>query len=213
MNNKLYGVKQAMMVSGLLLACFLALHLCFNLTVLCGEAIYNDAFRYMNTHPVLQLAVTLFGLGFIVHILLAFFISAKGFYATPEKDRGEKRNWLNMLIPGIIVLGFVAMHLANFWQKTRLQLLFGGTGEESPYLLVANLFRQPFYVAIYLIWIAALWYHLSYGFWTLLQSIPSRKKEAPGRFRVLKWAAIGFSTVIAVGFAVIPLWFGLGFDK
>ena len=201
------------MVSGLMLVCFLVVHLCFNLTALWGEKAYNSIYHYINSQAFVHLPVTLFGLGFMVHILFVFFISAKNYYSAQAKNRKEAAGFLNMLIPGIIILGFGGIHLANFWQKTRLQQLLGRAAEESPYLLVSELFHQPLYVAIYLVWISALWYHLSYGGWRILATLTPQKEPASGEYRLFKWISIGFATIIAVGFAIIPLWFAFGLDK
>ena len=201
------------MVSGLLLTCFLAVHLCFNLTALWGERVYNDAYNYINKQPFAQHLISLFGLGFMVHILFVFYISVKRYYSISVKSKKETNALLNMLIPGIIILGFGGIHMANFWQKTRLQHLLGRAVEESPYLLVSELFRQPLYVVIYLVWISALWYHLSCGGWNILAALSPQKEAAAGKYRLFKWITTGFATLIAIGFAIIPLWFAFGFDK
>ena len=197
--------KRLILVSGLLLICFLAVHLCFNLTSLWGEKVYNDAYAFMSLQPVLQLFNTLCGLGFMVHILFIFYVSVK--------NRKKVSSLLSMLTPGIIILGFGCIHMANFWQKTRLQHLLGRAVEESPYLLVSELFRQPLYALVYLVWIGALWYHLSCGGWNILAVLLPRKEAAAKEYRLFRIISIGFATIIAIGFAIIPLWFAFGFDK
>ena len=205
--------KQLIIVSGLLLACFLAIHLCFNLTSLWGERVYNSTYRCMNAQPALQLLVSLCGLGVMVHILLAFFIAAKNHYSVPAKSKKKASGFLSMLTPGVIILGFGAIHMANFWQKTRLQQLLGRAVEESPYLLVSGLFRQPLYVAVYLIWIGALWYHISRGGWNIVATLAPPAEAAAGKYRLHQQISVCFATLIAIGFAIIPLWFAFGLDK
>ncbi len=36
---------------------------------------------------------------------------------------------------------------------------------------IINTFSNPVYVVLYLIWLAALWFHLTHGFWSSMQSL------------------------------------------
>ena len=205
--------NRLIMVSGLFLVCFLTVHLCINLTALWGERVYNDTFHYVGSQPLAQHLISLFGLGLMAHILIAFYVSAKSYYSIRIEGKRAVRGFLSMLTLGIIILGFGGIHIVNFWHKTRLRHLLGQAIEDSPYLLVSDLFRQPLYVVVYLVWIGALWYHLSCGGWNILATLSSRKEVAAGEYRLLKWVSTVFATLIAIGFAIIPLWFAFGLDK
>lgn len=104
--------------------------------------------------------------------------------------------------PALLVL-----HLTHFWAKMQLQHYLGNEGE-NPYDLVKNLFSNPLYVAVYLVWIAALYFHLSHGFWSMFQSLGTTDNAWLPR---LKMAAQIFSILISIGFATIPVYFFLGF--
>lgn len=213
MNNNLpasNGKKKLLMsISGFLLICFLIFHLYFNISVLFGERTYNRIYSYIS-HPAIQVASSLLGIGFILHILSAFFIAARQHYYKKEKS---KHSFFSMLVLGCIVLGFGGMHLTHFWYKTKLQQLLGESLQETPYHLISDLFRQPLYVVMYLIWLIAIWLHLRSGIWNIFDSISSTQEIRSTYFKYLKWIFIGVSVIIVIGFAIIPLWFCLDLDK
>ena len=36
---------------------------------------------------------------------------------------------------------------------------------------IMNTFSNPVYVVLYLVWLGALWFHLTHGFWSSMQSL------------------------------------------
>jgi succinate dehydrogenase / fumarate reductase cytochrome b subunit len=92
----------------------------------------------------------------------------------------------------------------------QLQHFIGGTATENPYELVAMLFRQPAYAVMYLVWIGAIWFHLTHGFWSAFQTVGVNNGKWLPRLQTL---AKIYATLVAVGFASIPLFFLLGLDK
>ena len=83
----------------------------------------------------------------------------------------------NMLVLGFIILGGLLIHLFNFWSKMQLVEILGGH-ENSLGLdpadgasLIAYTFSQWYYVVIYLVWFAALWFHLTHGVWSMFQTV------------------------------------------
>ena len=204
--------KLLMSISGFLLICFLIFHLYFNISVLFGEDTYNRIYSYA-ARPALQVVASLLGMGFIFHILSAFFIAARQHYSRSYKKENSKHSFFSMLILGCIVLGFGGMHLTHFWYKTKLQHLLGSSLQETPYYLISDLFRQPLYVIMYLIWLIAIWLHLHSGLWNIFDAVSSKNEIHSIYIRYLKWLFIGASFIIVIGFAIIPLWFCLNLDK
>jgi succinate dehydrogenase / fumarate reductase cytochrome b subunit len=115
-----------------------------------------------------------------------------------------------MFVLGLIVVGFLALHLYHFWAKMQLQHFIGGHAVDDPYELVAVLFRQPLYAVIYLIWIGALWFHLRHGFWSALQTTGLNNSRWLKR---LQRIALVYATIIALIFAAVPAFFLLGLDR
>ncbi|MBP8075914.1 MAG: hypothetical protein KAY74_08050 [Phocaeicola sp.] len=89
----------------------------------------------------------------------------------------------------------------------QLQHFLGNEGENS-YDLVKTLFSNGFYVAMYVIWIIALCFHITHGFWSMFQSIGVTNNKWIPR---LKTIAVIYSHLIMVGYILIPVYFFLGF--
>ncbi|MDR0737947.1 MAG: succinate dehydrogenase, partial [Prevotellaceae bacterium] len=164
------GKKLVMSLSGIFLLVFLMVHAVANVLALFGREIYNDVCHFMDTNPVIQVMVPVLALGFAIHIIYATYLTYRNLrargtetYAVPTKTKASSWAAQNMFVLGLIVVGFLALHLYHFWAKMQLQHFIGGHASDDPYALVAELFRQPLYAAIYLIWIGALWFHLRHG--------------------------------------------------
>ena len=114
----------------------------------------------------------------------------------------------NMLVLGFIILGGLLIHLFNFWSKMQLVEILGGH-ENSLGLdpadgasLIAYTFSQWYYVVIYLVWFAALWFHLTHGVWSMFQTVGWANDTWYPR---LKCIANIVATIIFLGFAAVVL--------
>jgi succinate dehydrogenase (or fumarate reductase) cytochrome b subunit, b558 family len=190
----------------------MVVHLTVNLTSLISREAYESACRFMDENIIIRIMVPVLALGFVVHIAYAIILTWRNRKARPENYKVKsktKASWAskNMLILGVIVLGFLITHLTHFWVKMQLQHLLGKEGE-NPYDLVKNLFTNGFYVVVYLIWITALYLHMSHGFWSMFQSMGATSNKWIPRMQLISKI---FSLIIALGFATIPVYFFLGF--
>jgi succinate dehydrogenase / fumarate reductase cytochrome b subunit len=207
--------KLIMSISGAFLMVFLVVHLGANLTALFSQELYNEVCHFMDTNLLIRVMVPVLAAGFAVHIAFALLLTFQNFMA-----RGEQRyavagksdvSWSsrNMFVLGVIVLGFLALHLFHFWAKMQLQTFLGLMGMDAvpnhdPYTLVRELFGNPVYSVVYLIWIWALWFHLTHGFWSAFQSMGLNNANWLPRLKV---AGTVYAWVIALGFSAIPIYF------
>lgn len=204
------GKKLIMSISGLFLVVFLLLHLATNMALLISEEAYNKACEFMDTNILIQIMVPVLALGFVVHIAYAIIITLKNRTARPVKyavsSNAKASTWAsrNMFVLGLIVLGFLVLHLMQFWYKMQFAHFVHGHGHANPYQLVSSTMAQPLYAVIYIVWIWALWYHLSHGFWSGFQTIGVNNKIWIKRWQVV---AKIYATVVCVGFAIIPIYF------
>jgi len=208
--------KLIMSISGLFLIIFLLVHLGANLTTLISQEVYNEVCHFMDTNVLIRIMVPVLALGFIIHIFMACMLTLQNM-----KARGSDRyaitgksniSWAgkNMFVLGIIVLGFLALHLMHFWSKMQLQSFMGVEAVTDPYTLVADLFRNPLYSGIYIVWIWALWFHLTHGFWSALQSLGLNNNTWIPRLEVIGKI---YAWIVCLAFTIIPLFFLLGLDK
>jgi succinate dehydrogenase / fumarate reductase cytochrome b subunit len=128
-------------------------------------------------------------------------------YAAGSNTKASSWASRNMFVLGIVVLGLLAVHLSHFWAEMQLAHFTSGKSHENPYMLVRTTFENPVWAAVYLVWIAALWFHLSHGFWSAFQTVGVNNSRWLPRLQCISKI---FATVVALGFATVVLWFALG---
>jgi len=213
------GKKLVMSLSGLFLLVFLVVHLVVNLTLLSGTSdAYNIAAHFMATNPLIKVMEPVLALGFFVHIIYAFVLTAKNLKARPVKykvsDAGVSSSWnsRNMVFLGIFVLAFLVVHIMNFWWKMKVtgdlgMVTVDGVEMHDSYTLVSTLFKTCIlYNIIYLISFIFLGLHLTHGFWSAFHTIGLNNKPWYPR---LKKAGYIYTFFIVVGFSIIPIYFML----
>ncbi len=207
------GKKLIMSLSGLFLVIFLLVHLALNLTALISESAYNAVCALMNENILIQIMVPVLAGGFIVHILFSMFVEFKNWtgrprdmhYAVANKSKATSWASKNMFVLGVIVILFLLIHLFHFWSKMQLMSWIGGE-EANPYQLVVKTFSCPFTCVIYILWFAAIYYHVSHGFWSAFQTLGlSNSKWLPR----LQFLAKLYAIVVFWGFTLVPVCFYL----
>lgn len=204
------GKKLIMSVSGLFLIVFLLLHLTINALSLISEEAFQAGCDFMAL-PIVTVMVPVLAAGFIIHIIYGFYLSATNLKARGKEryavaHKGAADNWAskNMLVLGIIVLGVLGFHLTHFWADMQLLQFQGVPHEElaNPNVLMAETFKSPVVVAIYVVWFAALWFHLTHGFWSAFHTIGWNNDIWIKRLKCLSYV---FATIIFVGFSVVAV--------
>ena len=212
--NSSIGRKVIMSVTGLCLILFLTFHMSMNVVALFSAESYNMICELLGANWYAVVATLGLAALAVIHIIYAFILTmqnkaARGSerYAVTEKP--SKVEWAsqNMLVLGLIVLIGLALHLVNFWAKMMLVDLTGA-GDLAHSTDGAYWIRETFsngaYVVVYLIWIAALWFHLSHGFWSALQTMGLNGKVWFTRWKVI---GIAYVSILCAGFAIVVLWF------
>jgi succinate dehydrogenase / fumarate reductase cytochrome b subunit len=132
-------------------------------------------------------------------------------YAVTE--RRSEVSWAsqNMLVLGIIIVLGLLLHLFNFWYNMMFAELFGiadplGNPADG-YGYIKQTFGCPVYVVLYIIWLVAIWFHLSHGFWSALQTLGWN-----GKVWFRRWKTIGiiYVTILIALFLIVVLAFALG---
>ena len=97
-------------------------------------------------------------------------------YAVNVKPKSVEWASQNMLVLGIVVIAGLALHFANFWYKMQFAEIIGvhdlgAFGPTDGAAYIKETFGNPVFTVLYLIWLAALWFHLTHGFWSALQTL------------------------------------------
>ncbi|WP_319500483.1 succinate dehydrogenase cytochrome b subunit [uncultured Draconibacterium sp.] len=220
------GRKFVMSLSGLFLVVFIAVHLGLNLLLIFDNSgdLFNQGAHFMATNPLIKIMEPILGLGFIIHIVWSFFLEYQNWKARPvkyaKKNMSGASSWAsrNMLVLGGLVLVFLIIHIINFFVKMKFtgdpllaEVTINGEHMHNAYALVSAAFINSTVLGVfYILGGALLGFHLSHGFWSAFQTLGLNNKHWLNR-----WKVIGtiYAILIAVGYAVIPLYFMLGLYK
>lgn len=214
--NSSIGRKVVMSLTGMALILFLTFHMSMNVVALFSAEGYNMICEMLGANWYAVAATMGLAALAVVHILYAFILTAqnrkaRGTDGYEVVDRPSKVEWAsqNMLVLGIIVVVGLLLHLYNFWWNMMAQELlpngnhiFAADGVHW----IQETFKQPIYVILYLIWLVALWFHLTHGFWSAIQTMGWNGKTWFCRWKVI---SIAYSTVLFAGFAIVVLVFFL----
>ena len=208
-----------MSVTGVALVLFLTFHMAMNLVALVSVDGYNWICAFLGSNWYAVAGTLALALLFVIHIIYALWLTwqnrvARGSerYAVVDKPQTVEWSSQNMLVLGIIVILGIALHLLNFWSKMMLPELLEQAGmhvEMSTLMLttdgiyhIQQVFGNPIYVVLYLVWLAALWFHLTHGFWSAMQTLGWNNKLWINRWKVISDI---YATIIVVCFALVVI--------
>ncbi len=208
------GRKVIMSLTGIALILFLTFHMSMNLVALFSGEAYNMVCEFLGANWYAVVATMgLAGLA-MLHIVYAFILTAQNRrargserYAVVEKPKKVEWASQNMLVLGIIILLGLLLHLFNFWYNMMFAELMHMEMKFSPsdgFAYIKDTFANPVYVVLYVIWIVAIWLHLSHGFWSAMHTIGINGKVWFKRWQMIGWV---YSTLLMLGFLVVVLAF------
>lgn len=215
------GKKLIMSITGICLVLFILFHMTMNIVAVFSPEGYNAICEFLGANWYALLATVILGAIVVIHFVYAFILTilnrrARGKirYAVTVNEEGVSWASKNMLVLGIIVVCGLAIHFFNFWYNMQFVEIMGHhsavlpNGEEvSPTdgaAIIRYTFSQLCYVIVYLIWFVALWFHLTHGIWSMMQSPGWSNKIWLKRF---KCVANILSTIIFLGFALVVIVF------
>ena len=149
-------------------------------------------------------------------------------YAINDRQKGVDWESQNMLVLGIIVICFLVLHLANFWFKMQFQevtglktgafdpqsgaayvkYLFAGIYDPAtvvnPELLNMQSWMHPVVCCLYLVWLGALWFHLTHGVWSALHTMGLSSNIWLPRIKVIGNIV---ATIVCLMFAAVVIYY------
>lgn len=211
------GRKVVMSVTGACLVLFLLFHASMNIVAIFdginGTEGYEAICEFLGANWYALVGTA--GLAFLVcvHIIYAFILNVQNYrargrerYAIPGRQKEVEWSSMNMLVLGIIVVLGLFLHLFNFWAKMQLPEILGHE-PQSGIELIQYTFSQWYYVVLYIIWLAALWFHLTHGVWSAMHTLGWNNNIWMKR---LKCIANIVATIVVLMFAcVVVFYFGM----
>ena len=203
--------KVIMAVSGAGFVLFLLFHGAMNFVSILSPKGYNVICNFLGANWY-AIVGTLGLAGLLgIHILCGILLSvenvmARGFVLYKRKERPKGVEWSsqNMLVLGALILLGLALHLFDFWYKMQFAEIMGGkpvNGMEQ----IRFIFSHNYFSVMYLIWLVVLWFHLSHGVWSMLQSVGWNSESWKRRWRVIGYVVATFIVVLFVS-VVIYYW-------
>ena len=215
--NSSIGRKVIMSVTGIALVLFLTFHMSMNVVALFSGSAYNLICEFLGANWYAVVATVGLGALTVIHIVYAFILTAQNRRARGAEryavtDWSPKVEWAsrNMLVLGLIIVLGLLLHIFNFWYNMMFAELLHLPTRFSPsdgFAYIQETFSNPVYVVLYVVWLAALWFHLSHGFWSAMQTLGIN-----GKIWFDRWKTIGlvYTTLLMLGFLVVVLAFAFG---
>lgn len=182
LSNSSVGKKLVMSVTGCFLVLFILFHMSMNLTAIFSREAYNLICELLGANWYALAGTAVLAAGVALHFIFALVLTwdnyrARGSqrYAVTVKEPGVEWASKNMLVLGWIILAGLALHFINFWAKMQLVEIMGGHENSLGYspvdgaALIEYTFSQWYFVALYIVWLVALWFHLTHGVWSMFQ--------------------------------------------
>jgi succinate dehydrogenase / fumarate reductase cytochrome b subunit len=193
-----------------------------NIAAVFSEEAYNLICSFLGANWYAVAGTLVLAAGFVIHILYSILLTlqnrkARGNNQYAVNVRPKNVEWAsqNMFVLGLIVVCFLVLHFSQFWYKMMFAELMhhhtialGGVevSTQAGAEFIKYYFSQPLIVALYLVWYVALWFHLTHGFWSAIQTI-----GWSNALWLKRWQLISniFATVVCVGFAFVTIAFFL----
>ena len=198
-------LKAIMAVSGLLMVGFLCGHMAGNLLIFAGAEALNDYAYKLHSMPLMLWSVRI-GLliSVFVHILSAIILTKRnrqarsGKYSIKNRCEGTLASF-NMGLTGSLILLYIIFHLAHFTFK-----LTHPEFKNNPsdiYSMVVSSFESPIISSVYILSMILIAVHLYHGIASAFDSLGLYHSKYQA---IIKYASLGLSTLLALGFISVP---------
>ena len=177
-----------MALTGAFLILFVTFHALMNGVAMFWPAAYNVICEFLGANWYALVGTLVLAAGVVLHIVFATWLTlqnrkARGVerYAVTSRPKQVEWSSKNMLVLGIVVVAFMVIHFIQFWAKMQFaeicefDVVDTVSGESVPaaagtwFLEIA--FRQWWTLPVYLIGFIALWFHMTHGFWSMMQTV------------------------------------------
>jgi succinate dehydrogenase / fumarate reductase, cytochrome b subunit len=202
------GKKFIMGLTGLFLISFLLVHVSINSCIFIndGGQTFNAAAYFMSHNIVIRIVEIGLFVGLLLHIFQALILTLENRKARPvayaQVNGAANSSWYSrsMGILGSLLLIFLVVHLRHFWVDTKIAVFTHQ--EHNTYNEMLEVFSHWWVVAIYVIGVISLLFHILHGFQSAFQTLGlNHKKYTPAIKKIGMW----FSIIICALFAAMPI--------
>ncbi len=197
------GKKQLMAITGLLFLLFLGTHLLGNLSIYGGPTSFVSYAEHLHAlGNLLVAAEVIMALALIIHVITAVVLFFENRAARPIAYNVDKsgggRTFSSQTMPytGLLILGFIGVHLATFSHHIVDQTT------RNIFLIATDVFSHKGYLAIYLLGVIIVAFHVRHGLWSAFQTVGANH---PKYMPFIQKLSIVFAVIVALGFGSLPL--------
>ncbi|NAS10900.1 succinate dehydrogenase cytochrome b subunit [Poritiphilus flavus] len=203
--------KVVMALSGFFLVFFLAQHFTINFTSVIAPDTFNEWSHFMGYNPLVQYILQpILIAGVIIHFVMGFVLELQNNRARGVKyvkfKGSANASWVsrNMIISGLVVLAFLALHFYDFWvhEMAYKYIEFKPQDPTRYHAETVEKFAPMWRTVIYVVSFVLLALHLWHGFASAFQSMGVNNKYTPS----IKAFTKVFAVVIPLGFVFIALY-------
>ncbi|MEM7380274.1 MAG: succinate dehydrogenase cytochrome b subunit [Bacteroidota bacterium] len=203
--------KVVMALSGFFLVFFLAQHFTINFTSVIAPDTFNSWSHFMGYNPLVQYILQpILIAGVIIHFVMGFVLELQNNRARGVKyvkyKGSANASWVsrNMIITGLVVLAFLALHFYDFWVHEMAYKYIESKPEDPTryHAETVEKFAPMWRTVIYIVSFVLLALHLWHGFASAFQSMGVNNRYTPS----IKAFTKVFAVVIPLGFVFIALY-------
>ncbi|MEO7313038.1 MAG: succinate dehydrogenase cytochrome b subunit [Chitinophagaceae bacterium] len=216
------GKKIVMALTGIFLITFLIVHMGVNACIFAmdGGEMFNKAAHFMGSTVLIRIAEIGLFAGIFIHIIQGIVLWYQNAqkrnigYNIPMGNKGSKWYSRSMGLLGTILLLFFILHWYHFWIPSRFthtglnEIAIKNSGEVlDMFSLMKITFADLWVVIVYVFACGSLAFHLLHGFQSAFRTMGVGNKKWLG---VVQAAGIGFSVLVPLVFAMMPISMYLG---
>ncbi len=204
--------KLIMAITGGGLVFFLLFHGAMNVVSIFSEDGYRWICEFLGANWYAIVGTIGLAILMALHLIYAFVLSWQNFkargrqrYAVNERPEGVSWASKNMLAIGAFILFGLVFHLIDFWSKMQLAEIKGGAPVDG-IDQIKFIFANNYFSVMYLLWLVAIWFHLSHGIASVMQSIGWNNLVWQRR---IEWLGKFFAAVIVMMFVSVVIYYWL----
>ena len=204
-----------MSLTGLFLCLFLVIHSLGNTQLFLNDGgVAFNKYTYKMTHSLfIKISGYLTYATILLHAIQGILLAIKNRQAkggSYQVKTGVSSSWAsrNMAFLGTVVFVYIVVHMGNFWYVYKFgempTMMIEGEEYKDMYTVVQAAFSKLWLVALYVVSMVGLGYHLSHGFESAFQTLGiNHKKYSP----IIKNFGIAvFGILIPLLFAAMPVY-------
>ncbi len=193
------GKKYIMALTGFMLGGFLLVHAAGNASIFWGRAAFISYAEHLHSLGfLLSAAEIILLILFLAHVITGLVLFISNYSARDSRyvvsGSAGGRTWGSLTMPytGLIILGFILVHLFNFHFVDDSRTIAD---------IVADVLNRPLYTVTYSIGLVALTLHISHGFWSMFQSAGISHPKYDCFIRFCAWIFCGL--IAAIFFVIV----------